>query len=330
MQLHAPQSIDPNVPAIIPEGQQPNFKAFLDQVLDDVVGKASPDIIQAGHDIWLAMATITVVWSGLRIAFSGTFNPWEIVRLVIGLGIPKTMLYYYTQALPHTSYTFPQVVVAQGIWLQNMFISDIAGAMHTELNNLFTQQGNAILAAWQQIDIEDLSPSTAHAIVTQALPSMAFVFFGLFLLALFFIAYAQVIWGHLAVSIAILLGPIFIPWFVFEPMAFLFWGWFRTVLTYSLYAAIAGAILRVWGGVGLGYVTTLGHSPPLDNLGDVVYWTLILLPLCIAGILAACKVGELASRLVSAAGSTGSGLMSAAVYGRGAPARSVMKAVPNK
>ena len=41
-----------------PRGQQPNFKAFLDQVLDDVVGKASPDIIQAGHDIWLAMATI--------------------------------------------------------------------------------------------------------------------------------------------------------------------------------------------------------------------------------------------------------------------------------
>ena len=38
MQLRPPQSIDPNVPAIIPGEQQQNFKAFLDRVLDDVVG----------------------------------------------------------------------------------------------------------------------------------------------------------------------------------------------------------------------------------------------------------------------------------------------------
>ncbi|MXZ36468.1 MAG: type IV secretion system protein [Acidobacteria bacterium] len=330
MQLRPPQSIDPNVPAIIPEDQQQNFKAFLDRVLDDVVGAASPGIIQAGDDLWLAIATIAVTWTGLQVAFSGSFNLWEIVKLVIVLSIPKTMLHYYAQTLPHTTYTFPQMVVEQGIWLQNMFVSDIVSAMHTELNTLFTQQGNAILAAWQRIDIEDLSPSTAYAIVTQAIPSVAFVFFGLLLLSLFFITYAQVLWGHLAVSITILLGPIFIPWLVFEPMAFLFWGWFRTVLTYSLYAAIAGAILRIWGGVGLGYVTTFSHSAPLDNFSAVVYWSLILLPLCAAGILAACKTGEMASLLISGAGFTASGALSATVHTSGRAAKSLSRGVSRR
>ena len=330
MQLRTPQSIDPNVPAFIPEEQQQNFKAFLDRVLDDVVGTALPNIIQAGDELWLAMATIAVTWAGLQVAFSGTFNPWEIVKLVVVLSIPKTMLHYYTQALPHTSSTFPQIVVEQGIWLQNMFVSDIVSGMHTELNYLFTQQGNSILAAWQRIDIEDLSPSTAYAVVTQAVPSVAFVFFGLLLLALFFITYAQVLWGHLALSISILLGPIFIPWLVFEPMAFLFWGWFRSVLAYSLYAAIAGAILRIWGGVGLGYVTTLSHSLPLDNFAAVVYWSLILFPLCTAGILAACKVGEMTSLLISGAAFTGSGGVSAAVHTASRAARNLSRAVSRR
>ena len=330
MQFRPPQSIDPNVPAIIPGEQQQNFKAFLDRVLDEVVGTASPSIIQAGDDLWLAVATISVTWTGLQIAFSGTFNPWEIVKLVIGLSIPKTMLYYYTQALPHTSSTFPQIVVEQGVWLQSLFVSDIVSAMHTELNYLFTQQGNAILAAWQRIDIENLSSSTAYALVTQAAPSVAFVFFGLLLLALFFITYAQVLWGHLAVTISILVGPMFIPWLVFEPMAFLFWGWFRTVLTYSLYAAIAGAILRIWGAVGLGYVTTFSHSPPLDNFAAVVYWSLILIPLCAAGILAAFKVGEMASLLISGAGFAGSGSVSATVHRAGGVARSLSRGVSRR
>ena len=34
-------------------------------------------------------------------------------------------------------------------------------------------------------------------------------------------------------------GPMMIPWLVFEPMAFLFWGWFRSMITFALYGAIA-------------------------------------------------------------------------------------------
>ena len=68
----------------------------------------------------------------------------------------------------------------------------------------------------------------------------------LMLIVLFAVTYAQVIWAQIALAILIILGPIFIPFLVFEPLAFLFWGWFKGMLTYSLYAVIAGCVLRVF------------------------------------------------------------------------------------
>ncbi len=76
------------------------------------------------------------------------------------------------------------------------------------------------------------------------------------LVALFCLTYAQVVWVQVAIAIVILLGPVFIPWLLFEPLAFLFWGWFRTLTVYTLHGVVAGAVLRVFMGVGMGYVTT--------------------------------------------------------------------------
>ena len=118
----------------------------------------------------------------------------------------------------------------------------------------------------------------------------------------------------------ILLGPVFIPWLLFEPLAFLFWGWFRTLMVYTLYGVVAGAILRVFMGVGMGYVTTYtgalmgtGSSDPAE-LG---LWVVVLLPLVVSGLMAGMKVGELAAMLVSGSGSVGSGMMALVVRGGG-------------
>ena len=78
MQLLPPQSIDPNVPAQIPADQLQDFKGFLDIVLDTVVGGAAPDVLTLGHQLWGGLAAIVVAWSGLKIAYSGTLEPWAL------------------------------------------------------------------------------------------------------------------------------------------------------------------------------------------------------------------------------------------------------------
>ena len=130
------------------------------------------------------------------------------------------------------------------------------------------------------------------------------------LLILFAITYAQVIWAQLAVAILILLGPIFIPWLVFDPLAFLFWGWFKGLLTYSIYGVIAAAVMRVFTDVSLSFIAPLALTPiNWSSLSDTGLWVLAVIPLAVAGILAALQVGTVASMLVTGGGAAGSGLM---------------------
>ena len=136
------------------------------------------------------------------------------------------------------------------------------------------------------------------------------LFMALMMLVLSAVTYAQVIWAQIALAILIIVGPIFIPFLVFEPMAFLFWGWFRAMITYSLYAVIAGAVLRVFSAVGIAFITSMGQADlNFTSLMDVGLWMLAVVPFFIAGILASLKIGELASMLVTGGGAGGSGLM---------------------
>ena len=107
MQIPPPQSIDPNVPALIPADRLQDFKGFLDVVLDTVVGGAAgPTWLDLGNQLWGGLAAVVVTWSGLRIAYSGAVEPWALVRVVLGIAIPRTLLHYYSVPIPGVGLTF--------------------------------------------------------------------------------------------------------------------------------------------------------------------------------------------------------------------------------
>ena len=81
----AQQQIDPSVPTNIPPEDLHDFKGFLDQVMDDIMTANGPTILSAGNTLWRGLAAIVVVWTGVKIAMSGTFSMWTIIELVIGL-----------------------------------------------------------------------------------------------------------------------------------------------------------------------------------------------------------------------------------------------------
>ena len=117
------------------------------------------------------------------------------------------------------------------------------------------------------------------------------------------VTYAQVIWAQIALAVLIILWLIFIPFLVFDPLSFLFWGWFRAMVIYSLYAVMAGAVLRVFSAVGIAYITSLGNANlDMQSLMDVGLWMLAVMPLFVSGMLASLKCGELASMLVTSGG----------------------------
>ena len=304
--------IDPNVPTAIPPDQMRDFKSFLDTVLAGIIGPAAQPLLDTGNALWTGMAVIVVVWTGARIAFSGNIQPWELVRLVIGLWVPWVMLQFYSTPLPGMAWSFPGAVAAGGTWLQNFFIADTAYAMQTELGNLVHHLWADFETSYSQGSILNVITTGGHGTLTLFAGAAIMAFVVICLALLFCVTYAQVIWAQVAISILILLGPIFIPWLVFDPLAFLFWGWFRALIIYALYGAIAGVVMRVFAGIGLGYVTTLANtSLNWSSISDLGLWCLAVIPLFVAGLLASLKVGELASMLVTSGGASSSGLMSA-------------------
>src|ERR1019366_1540858 len=74
---------------------------------------------------------------------------------------------------------------------------------------------------------------------------------------------AIVAYGVVASTIIGLLGPIFIPFLVFEKLDWLFWGWLKAYLGFSFYKVIAAATSNILSHLLTQYFAGLGQ-----NLGD--------------------------------------------------------------
>ena len=307
----AQQQIDPLVPTNIPPEDLHDFKGFLDQVMEEIQRTNGPVVLAAGNTLWRGLAAIVVVWTGIKIAMSGTFSMWAIIELVIGLWIPWVMLVFYATNIPGMTFTFPGMIAGGGNWLHSFFLSDIVPAVQIELANLVNTQTTALSDAWAGTSWFDLTTAFGDAMSTLLIGTTMSGFIFLCLVVIYAVTYAQVIWAQMAIMILVFVGPMMIPWLVFEPMAFLFWGWFRSMITFALYGAIAGAVMRVFMSVSLGFLTTFLTQANVENPLQMVSWLLILLPLMVAGVMASLKVGELAGMLVSGGGGGGAGMTGA-------------------
>ena len=302
--------LDPNIPANLSPEQLRDFKSFLDVALEGLTTAAGGEIFTLGNGLLGGLALIVVVLNGLKIAFSGNIQPWELIRVVIGLWIPWVMLQFYTTTIPGMAFTFPGMIAAGGNWLHELLIGDGVYALQTELGNLVRSLAANFQKQAADANVVGLLTAGMHAWIMAFAAYWMLAFVVLMLLLLAAVTYAQVIWAQIALAILIILGPVFIPFLVFEPLSFLFWGWFRAMITYSLYTVLAGAVLRVFSAVGVSFITTLGSANlDMQSLMDVALWLLAVVPLFIAGLLASLKIGELASMLVTGAGAPGSGLM---------------------
>ena len=190
--------------------------------------------------MFAGLALIVIVIAGVKIAFSGNIQPWELVRLVIGIWIPWVMMQFYTTTIPGMSQTFPGMIAEGGNFLHEMLLGDIISSMQTELGGMVRDIAANMQTQSDQGNVIGIMTGGIHVFITAVAGSIIMALLVLMLIVLFAVTYAQVIWAQIALAILIILGPIFIPFLVFEPLSFLFWGWFKGMLTYSLYAVIAG------------------------------------------------------------------------------------------
>ena len=88
--------------------------------------------------------------------------------------------------------------------------------------------------------------------ITDILGTIIYVVVIILLAAAQAIAIVVIAFGFIATAVCVLVGPIFIPFFIVPKMEWLFWGWFRCFIQYAFYQVIAAAVVYVIGNLILG------------------------------------------------------------------------------
>ena len=290
-------------------------------LMDNVGNAVAPAVRVAGMRLWQGLALIVVSWTGLQMALGGTLDMGRVVRMALGLSIPLAMLQFYVVDLPGTGRNVPDLITGMGAWVNQMVVADTGQTMAQRMGLAFDAFAARLGEAgffggegmgWMATiaNLPALMNAAFDLVVTIGLMTML----AIALVLVWSLGQAQVLWAYLAMSITLLLGPIFIPWIVVPQLSFLFWGWFRTLLIYSLYGAVASTVFRIIAELGITVVdawTTDITNPNatwtgLDGLTAAGIRTAVTVPYIIAAGLASAKVGELTQLLVLGGGNPGS------------------------
>jgi len=133
------------------------------------------------------------------------------------------------------------------------------------------------------------------------------------ILALEFLAAAQAVaivviaYGFIATAVCVLVGPVFVPFFIVPKMEWLFWGWFRCFIQYAFYQVIAAAVVFIIGNVILGTL----RLPPAGALSTVqlLAWFPVLLITFLASMYVLLKVPALTNNIFSGTAGGSSALL---------------------
>jgi hypothetical protein len=278
---------------------------FIAQACQSLAATVAPSITAMGIHIVLALATIVMVWFGVQEALASAhgetrFSMGRFLNLFMLLTFAYVMVNYYDSSIPGLGFSLKGFIDGGTINLVNLIGSDGSNTMLNEINAASSKTGPGLLN-------------------TVMSPYYAIVYFAVqFLLAMLAaIVSAIVAYGAIAATIIGLLGPIFIPFLVFDKLDWLFWGWLKAYLGFSFYKVVAAATLNVLSHVLTNYYIQLGQS--LSDPSLIVQTLPLLVLLVLVNIYILFKIPTMTHTLFTGGtGGHGGGLGIAMMAIRGA------------
>lgn len=260
---------------------QTNPFTSLNAAITQLITSNSATLQATGLDIFRGLALILIVWFGIKSALSasqggGGFHFAKFADLMLLIAFGFGMLTYYSTPIPGTSYSFCDLVTKEAQNLSNQIES-----------NQTQQIANTIVNAEQQLG----APPGKYSI----LEDLTYLLVALVLSAMQAVAFAVIAYGLVASAVCVLIGPVFIPWFIVPKMDWLFWGWFKAFIGFSFYQVIASAFIYVFSQVLTAMFQVIG-AITLSNALTVLPALLITLIVCIYGLV---KIPELTGAILS-------------------------------
>lgn len=258
-----------------------NTFVYLNQAITQLLDSNIPALQSTGLDIFRGLAVILIAWFGVKAALSASqghgagFHFANFADLILMIAFGLGMLTYYSTPIPGVGYSFSDLITQEALHLSK------------QIESGETQQiANAIVKAEDSLGSPP-GPFSFHEDLTIMVVSIA-------LAAMQAVAFAVIAYGLVATAVCILIGPIFIPWFIVPRLDWLFWGWFKALIGFSFYQVVASAFIFIFARVLLGMLAVIGPIT-LSNAFTIMPALLITLFVCIFGLL---KIPELTGSIL--------------------------------
>jgi hypothetical protein len=259
----------------------PDSMSDLFAFLTDLMTTHSGLFQTLGLNLFRGFAVILLAWLGVKAALASAdgrqgFQFERFASLVITIAFGYAMIKYYAAPIPGIGTSFYRLVTDQGTNLAN------------QLNAATIQQVK------QRLDSMYLSMESPTMIFASVMEILHFAILVLAIAIAEAAAFAVIAFGYIASAIAVLVGPIFVPFFIVPQMEWLFWGWLKALIQYAFYPVIANAYVFVMGSLLNHFVDS--HPPPYDS-GNMALLFLPLLFLLFAFTYGVVKIPSLVNSI---------------------------------
>jgi len=258
---------------------------YFAQGCQSLATTAAPSITALGIHMVIALATIVLVWFGVQEALASAqggagFNIAKFLSLFILLTFAYAMVNYYDSSIPGLGFSIKGFIDDGTANLVKLIGADGATTMLNEIHAASSKTGPSMLTSI-------MSPyySIVYFVVQFLLGVLAAV------------VSAILAYGAIAATITGLLGPIFIPFLVFDKLDWVFWGWLKAYLGFSFYKVVAAAAMNVLSHVLTNYYAQLGQS--VSDPATIVQTLPLLILLVLVNVYILFKIPTMTATLFS-------------------------------
>ena len=227
-----------------------DFLILIKNGCDNLTATVSPSVDSLGLHMVLSLATIMLVWFGVHEALAssqggGGFSMAKFLNFFLLITFSYCFVKFYDASIPGIGYSLKGFISGGTSSLVDYIGHDSTQEIQTTIHDALGKMGT-------------MSPSLTEPYTLLCTYTVQVILSILSGLIGVIIAY-----GAIGATIIGLLGPVFIPFMVFDHTEFLFWGWLRAFLGFEFYKVVAAATMSVMSHLLINYFTS-----GANNLND--------------------------------------------------------------
>jgi len=223
-----------------------NYFSAIFQAVLELLTQHADLFASLGTTLFRGFAVILIAWYGIRTALSsasGTHHAFDLghfASLLLTIAIGLTMVTYYVRPIPGLGISFTHLITDQAVNLANTLEVKAVQEVQTRLTSVYT--------GMEQPSMWDVSQIIRYYVTILALTAAQMTIL------------AVIAYGYVATAVIVLVGPIFVPFFIVPHLEWLFWGWLRSFFQYAFYQVVANAFVFVFGNLLLHFFDR--YPPP--------------------------------------------------------------------